>query len=131
MLNVSESPQDTEAASRNIRAIKSREAELRQQGMAPVKAGRAAAAQVTGKSASTKKQKKMGKQGKESASLFEGTGTGQEEGASTGKIKVYAGGQKSQKFRPPKGLSTQEKNRMKRHGKGARAFKSKARHKRR
>ncbi len=111
--------QETEGASKSIRAIKSKQNELRHQGMPSAKAGRVAATQITGKSAS-KKSKKLGAKG--------------DKGSDTADLppsKVYAGGKKSGKFKPPSKLSKEERNKVKRHGKGARSFKSKAKHKRR
>ena len=113
--------QETLGASKGIRAIKTKQNELRHQGMPSAKAGKVAASQVTGKSAS-KKEKKAGKAdgGKKDSA-----------GEVLPSSKVYAGGKKSSRFKPPGSLSKQEKNKVKRHGKGARSFKSKAKHKRR
>ena len=47
------------------------------------------------------------------------------------KSKVYAGGGRSGKLHTLAGVSKAEKNKRRRHGKGAKAFKSKGRHKRR
>ena len=112
--------QETLGASKNIRAIKTKQNELRHQGMPSTKAGRIAASHITGKSASKKDKKDK---------------TAAAKGAADDKAappsKVYAGGKKSGRFKPPNGLTQQEKNKVKRHGKGARSFKSKAKHKRR
>ena len=66
-------------------------------------------------------------------SLFEGDGTGRPTPDVKAPSKVYAGGGFSGKLKVPKtgGLSKTELNRVKRGGKGHKAFKSKARHKRR
>jgi hypothetical protein len=109
--------QETLGDSKNIRAIKSKQNQLRHQGMPSVKAGKIAATAITGKSAS-KKEKKKPKDGEASD-------------AKGPPPKVYAGGKKSGKFRAPGELNKQEKNKLKRGGKGARSFKSKAKHKRR
>ena len=106
-------------ASKSIRAIKTKQNELRHQGMPSAKAGKVAATHVTGKSTS-KKSKKPGSKDKESSKTDD-----------LPPSKVYAGGKKSGKFKPPGKLSKEERNKIKRHGKGARSFKSKAKHKRR
>jgi len=111
--------QETLGESKNIRAIKSKQNQLRHQGMPSVKAGKIAATAITGKSASSKDKKKKKAQ--------EGEG-GEAKGPPP---QVYAGGKKSGKFKAPGELSKQEKNKLKRGGKGARSFKSKAKHKRR
>ena len=87
--------------------------------MPSAKAGRVAATHVTGKSGS-KKSKKPNTKEKEGSKIEEVVPS-----------KVYAGGKKSGKFKPPGKLSKEERNKIKRHGKGARSFKSKAKHKRR
>ena len=97
--------------------------------MPAVQAGRAAAAAITGRSSSSVQKKKALKGGDKP--LFEGSGLGKK--GKVGASSVYSGGSKSGKVSQPGGggLSKQEKNKMKRHGKGSKAFKSKARHKRR
>ena len=110
--------QETLAESKNIRAIKTKQNQLRHQGMPSVKAGKVAATAITGKSASKKDKKKK----PESAKDDESKGP---------PPKVYAGGKKSGKFKAPGSLSKQDKNKLRRGGKGARSFKSKAKHKRR
>ncbi len=117
---------------------------MRQEGMDPTQAARAAAAAaakargVQPKKDKNKKRKGADKGGSEG--LFDGDGTGRSgpDGsgppsgpAKAGPSKVYAGGPKSGKLRlPTLGPSKQEQNRMKRGGKGKNSFKSKARHKR-
>lgn len=85
--------------------------------MPSAKAGRVAATHVTGKSASKKSKKPKDKEDSKANDLPPS--------------KVYAGGKKSGKFKPPGKLSKEERNKIKRHGKGTRSFKSKAKHKRR
>ena len=66
--------------------------------------------------------------------LFEGDGI-HKPGADFKTSRVYAGGPKSGKLRAASGgkkdMSKKDKNKLRRHGKGANAFKSKAKHKRR
>ncbi len=66
--------------------------------------------------------------------LFEGDGI-QKPGAEFKSSRVYAGGPKSGKVKAPASgkaaLSKRDKNKISRGGKGANAFKSKAKHKRR
>lgn len=85
--------------------------------MPSAKAGRVAATHITGKAASKKAKKDKPNDASDKDKLPAS--------------KVYAGGKKSGKFKPPGALNRQEKNKIKRHGKGARSFKSKAKHKRR
>ena len=101
-------------ASKNIRAIKARQSQLREQGLPTVKAGKAAAHAVTGKSGAKKTVKKD---------------KPRETSDSVGPAKVYAGGKKSAKFKPPS-KSKQDKKKLKLGGKGSRSFKSKKRFKR-
>lgn len=107
------------AASKNIRAIKTKQNELRHHGMPSMKAGKVAATQVTGKSSKSKDPKKKGSDASDSKDKR------------LPPAKVYAGGKRTGKFQPPSKLSAQEKNKIKRGGKGTRSFKSKAKHKRR
>ncbi|KAK9828521.1 hypothetical protein WJX72_000533 [[Myrmecia] bisecta] len=121
--------EETGALGKNIRAVKAKEAQLRMEGMPAAQAGKAAAAAVLGiKSASKDKKKKAKKD-----TLFEGDGTGRPVPDVKAPSKVYAGGGLSGKVKVPKSgtLSKAELNRVKRGGKGHKAFKSKARHKRR
>ena len=77
--------------------------------------------------------------GGEEGALFQGDGAGRGEAAGAGskgppgeKARVYAGGGRSGRLALPKaGLSKGERAKVRRHGKGVKAFKSKARHKRR
>ena len=64
--------------------------------------------------------------------LFQGDGSGRPDPSSKAPARVYAGGGRSGHLALPKaGLSKAERAKVKRHGKGVKAFKSKARHKRR
>ena len=64
--------------------------------------------------------------------LFQGDGSGRPDPGSKAPARVYAGGGRSRHLALPKaGLSKAERAKVKRHGKGVKAFKSKARHKRR
>jgi len=77
--------------------------------------------------------------GGEEGALFQGDGAGRGEAAGAGPrgapgetARVYAGGGRSGRLALPKaGLSKGERAKVRRHGKGVKAFKSKARHKRR
>lgn len=98
------------------------------------KAGRIAASLVSGVKKSKKKGKGKGSKeegGGKAGELFSGDGLPSKPG---GAAKVYAGGARSGKVKPPKkagGLSKSELNKVKRGGKGHHGFKSKARHRRR
>lgn len=135
--------EETKALSKNIRGAKAIEQQLRQSGMRPSLARKAAAAQVSTvkkrSSADKKKKHKGGAAGAEGGpgadggpgGLFEGDGTGGKggKGAAT---KVYAGGANSGAVKVPRTskLSRVELARIKRGGRGKHSFKSKARHKR-
>lgn len=142
--------QETAAATRTIRAAKAREHALRLEGVAGAKAGRIAAALVSGSTKHKHKKRRKGSVGGEGGEggaapggssgggLFSGDGLSRPGGAaapsSSGRAKVYGGGARSSKARPPKvpgALSKAELGRARRGGKGKAAFKSKARHKRR
>ena len=110
---------------RRVKAVKAREAALRQEGMPASKAGRIAAAMVSG----VKKAKK----GKKAAGdLFSGDGVNEKsKTSSSGPARVYAGGARSGKPRAPEKMDGKALKRMQRGGKSKSSFKSKARHKRR
>ncbi|CAL8470679.1 g10221 [Coccomyxa elongata] len=119
--------EETEGVAGKVRAAKSREHQLRQEGMTGTRAGRAAAAAVA--AVKTKQQKKKkGKSPNKGASLGEGEGAP----STPGRSHVYPGGGRSGKVKAAKpGMSKAVKNKLKRHGAGVHGFKSKARHKRR
>lgn len=125
--------EETKAASRNIRGAKAIEQQLKQQGMRPAMARKAAAAQVSTVKAKDKKKKKKPRLDPTGEGLFEGDGTGKPAGKTEKSTsRVYAGGAKSGKLALPKGgLSKTERARVKQGGKGKHMFKSKQRHKRR
>lgn len=116
--------QETASASKAIRAVKSNEKQLRQQGLAPTQARKMALSKVAGKSAS---KGKKGQKEKKESSAFEGSGL---PGNRTTSTKVYAGGRRSVAA-APSASGKKKDNSAKRGGKGRNAFKSKARHKRR
>eukprot|EP00877_Chromochloris_zofingiensis_P007931 jgi/Chrzof1/3391/Cz12g23200.t1 len=124
---------ETEEHSKNIRAVKSRVRALVQQGIPASKAAKIAASSVTGKT--TKHQKKKSKTGKlnrNGAALFSGDGINPAS-AADGKEGVAgssSGGGKAERLRSSQ-LSKTELNKVKRHGKGKSAFKSKKKYKRR
>lgn len=135
--------QETQQSLCLARAAKSRETKMRQEGMDPTQASRAAAAaaaKARGVQPKKKDKNKKGKESQDTDGLFEGDGTGRTgpdgSGAPSGPLKggvskVYAGGPRSGKLRlPSTGPSKQELNKIKRGGKGKKSFKSKARHKR-
>lgn len=143
---------ETAGLTRSIRALKSRAAALKTGGvLTSGKAAKAAAAEVTGVSQATSKARK-----KAAAKLKErrarkggGSGCGGEGGDELGDggppgatskppprpppSRVYAGGPKSGALRAPAkgGRSKADAKAAKRGGKGAKAFKSKAKHRRR
>jgi len=104
-----------------IRAVKSRQSALREQGISASKAAKIASAMVVKKAKGSGLSKKKASQSKERVEV-------QQQHA--GSAKVYSGGAKSRtpNKAPPQGGAA---NRLKRGGKGKNAFKSKARHKRR
>ncbi|KAK9837918.1 hypothetical protein WJX74_007671 [Apatococcus lobatus] len=129
--------EETQQSLRLARAAKSRESKLRQEGMDPTQASRAAAAAAAKARGVQPKKKDKNKKGSNNDSLFDGDGTGRPGPDASGVplkggvSKVYAGGPKSGKLRlPTTGPSKQELNKTKRGGKGKKSFKSKARHKR-
>ena len=120
--------EETNATVKQVKAMKAREAELKMQGVPSGKAGRMAAAQVSG----VKKKKKVSKKelfGDDPASAG-GGGGGQGGG---GVSKVYSGGAKSGQLHKVKqgAVAKSAMNSAKRQGKGKHAFKSKAKHRRR
>ncbi|KAA6426072.1 MAG: DEAD-box ATP-dependent RNA helicase 28-like [Trebouxia sp. A1-2] len=129
---------ETKEAKNAVRAIKSQEAKFRGQGLAPGQAGKAAAAAALNQKGVTpkksQKQKERDKKKKGQEGLFEGDGV-HKPGAGFKSSRVYAGGPKSGKVKAPAGgkasMSKRDKNKVRRGGKGANAFKSKAKHKRR
>eukprot|EP00887_Chlorella_sp_A99_P002207 scaffold21.g2207.t1 len=131
--------EETAAATRTIRAAKAREHALRLEGVSGTKAGRIAAALVSGSDKHKRQKKKKGgggggeDKGGGGGGLFSGDGLGAP-GAGAGKSKVYGGGARSGRVQKPKGagaLGKSELSRIKRGGKGKHSFKSKARHRRR
>ncbi|KAL4427607.1 hypothetical protein ABPG75_001696 [Micractinium tetrahymenae] len=125
--------EETAAVSRSIKAVKAREQQLRLEGVTGGKAGKMAAAQVTG--VKRKKQKKKGKdkegRGKPEGELLSGDGLPSKPSGG-GKSKVYAGGASSGKLKVPRpSKSKSDLNKIKRGGKGKHGFKSKAKHRRR
>ena len=109
--------QETLAASKTIRAIKAKQTQLRQQGLPTVKAGKAAAQAITGKSTANTKKKVKQKDRPEGSN------------SNNTRSTVYSGGKKSAKFKPPS-KSKQDKKKLKLGGKGSKSFKSKKKYKR-
>jgi ATP-dependent RNA helicase DDX27 len=112
--------EETQGMAKKVRFLKAKEQELRESGMPSTTAGRVAAASLGG---GPKKNK-----GKKRRELFE---DGPPNAAAVSS-KVYSGGAKSGAVKKPSSkLFGSELNRVKRGGKGAKSFKSKAKHKRR
>lgn len=113
--------EETASVIRKVKAAKAQEAILKQSGVPAAKAGRLAAAMVSGVK---KKKKSAGRK-----ELFEDGDQGANPKTSTSGSKVYSGGARSGKLKQStqKGLL----NKVKRQGKGKHSFKSKGRHKRR
>lgn len=112
-----------------VRALKAREAALREEGIPASRAGRIAASMVAGpKKNKTGKKKQAVDTSKDGHGLFGGDGVKESSGSGVG-TRVYAGGARSGKARLPKEMAkaAQKKGRK---GKGG-GFKSKSRHKRR
>lgn len=110
---------------RRVKAVKAREAALRQDGMPAGKASKIAAAIVSG-------IKKKAKKGKKAAdNLFSGDGGVEKTKKPSGTARVYAGGAQSGKVRVPERLAGKALKKVQRGGKSKASFKSKARHKRR
>ncbi|KAL3161562.1 hypothetical protein ABBQ32_010429 [Trebouxia sp. C0010 RCD-2024] len=130
--------EETKDVSNAVRAVKAQEAKFRGQGLTPGQAGKAAAAAALNQKGFTpkksQKQKERDKKKQGQQGLFEGDGN-HKPGAEYGSSRVYAGGPRSGKVKaPPSGkfaMSKRDKNSIRRGGKGANAFKSKAKHKRR
>ncbi|KAK9787623.1 hypothetical protein WJX73_001953 [Symbiochloris irregularis] len=131
----SELAEEMRVAQKGIRAAKARESALKQTGVRPGIARKEALS--TGREGSKKqKQPRKSRKGPADkassgdADLFSGDGRGINPGQGL-VSKVYAGGGRSGKLRVQAGVNKAEKNKRRRHGKGAKAFKSKGRHKRR
>jgi superfamily II DNA/RNA helicase len=137
---------ETAGLTRSIRAVKARAAALKATGgLTAGKAAKAAVAEVSGRSQASSKAKKRAaaKLKAKRAAARGGGGGGDGEGGDGGPpaaltpprpppARVYAGGPKSGALRLPKaGRSKAEAKAARRGGKGAAAFKSKAKHKRR
>jgi len=129
---------ETEAFSKNIKSIKSKVRELVQQGVPANKASKIAAAAVTGKTTKhSKKKRKTGDGGQEDGGLFSGDGLSKPAGpngansSSGGGKGGGTGGHRTGKKERASQLSRVDINRLKRGGKGKKAFKSKKKHKRR
>ncbi len=116
-----------------VRALKAREAALREEGIPASKASRIAASMVAGlkKNKSGKKKQIINKSKTGAdAGLFAGDGvkeSGKPNASASAGTRVYAGGARSGKARPPKELEKAIKSGKKKGG----GFKSKSRHKRR
>ncbi len=125
--------EETAATKGRVRAVKARAAALREEGVPSTKAGRLAAAAVTGVKRKSKKAKRAaagggGGEGGGEGGLFEGDGVaggGSLAAGGRGAPRVYAGGPRSGAVRAPAPPRPKKAG-----GKGAKAFKSKGRHKR-
>ena len=118
-----------------VRGAKSRARALREQGVSPGKAGRmAVAAGGAGSSAKKKRdaKKKIAKAAHAGGGKADDGGDAALTPRALGPSKVYAGGGRSGKLRAPaSGRTKAEAKKFARGGKGAKAFKSKTRHRRR
>lgn len=119
--------EETALVNSKIRAVKSREHKLREEGVPAAQAIKMAAAMVAGQGKSKNKKAKKAPSGD---GLFDGDGDGKN-AKQQKTTKVYAGGARSRAPVTTSKASKMDLNKVKRGGKGKNSFKSKAKHKRR
>lgn len=118
-----DTPEEARAVAKGIRAKKDKETELRGQGITSGKAAKMVKAASDGPVKSQRKAKKRLRDGEDGAEEVKQANLKRPS-------KVYSGGATIRKFEP-KTVSKKDKTAAKRGGTGKRAFKSKAKHKRR
>jgi len=112
-----------------VRALKAREAALREEGIPASRASKIAASTIAGtKKIQSAKNKQVDNKSKGAEGLFAGDGVKESSKPSSSGTRVYAGGAWSGKARPPKQLAKAAQGKGKKGKNGG--FKSKSRHKR-